>query len=173
MDSTLKLSGRYVAMGHKLTSVDGRLPMAGTFGDTMPAAEARFPQHLSGEIFGAVSSQFPHPIPHSCVLSNFTTQIIFNHQFSMQPSTSGNDFIFNHFHLRWSMVLIHYGDSDMEDSPTGHPWKVNLQSLVFRVEGQQMQALDEKAAQEFWVDGKGQEDEDIKRYQNASKCINH
>ena len=26
-----------------------------------------------------------------------------------------------------------------------------------------MQALDEKAAQEFWVDGKGQ-DEDIKRY---------
>ena len=28
------------------------------------------------------------------VLSNFTTQIIFNHQFSMQPSTSGNDFIF-------------------------------------------------------------------------------
>lgn len=56
--------GRYVAMGHKLTSVDGRLPMAGTFGDTMPAAE------------------------------------------------------------------------------------VNLQSLVFRVEGQQMQALDEKAAQD-------------------------
>ncbi|CAL1133950.1 unnamed protein product, partial [Cladocopium goreaui] len=56
--------GRYVAISQKLTSVDGRLPMAGTFGDTMPAAE------------------------------------------------------------------------------------VNLQSLVFRVEGQQMQALDERAAQD-------------------------
>ena len=32
-------TGRYVAMSQKLTSVDGRLPMAGTFGDTMPAAE--------------------------------------------------------------------------------------------------------------------------------------
>jgi hypothetical protein len=28
-----------VAISQKLTSVDGRLPMAGTFGDTMPAAE--------------------------------------------------------------------------------------------------------------------------------------
>ncbi|CAK9103602.1 unnamed protein product, partial [Durusdinium trenchii] len=56
--------GRYVAMTQTLSSVDGRLPMAGTFGDTMPAAE------------------------------------------------------------------------------------VNLQSLVFRVEGQQMQALDERAAQD-------------------------
>lgn len=53
-----------MAMSEKLESVDGRLPMAGSFRDTMPAAE------------------------------------------------------------------------------------VNLQSLVFRVEGQQMQALDEKAAQD-------------------------
>lgn len=34
-------TGRYVAISQKLTSVDGRLPMAGTFGDTMPAAEVR------------------------------------------------------------------------------------------------------------------------------------
>ncbi|CAE7637115.1 unnamed protein product, partial [Symbiodinium necroappetens] len=56
--------GRYMALGHPQASTDGRLPMAGSFGDTVPAAE------------------------------------------------------------------------------------VNLQSLAFRVEGQQMQALDERAAQD-------------------------
>lgn len=50
------------------------------------------------------------------------------------------------------------------------PWKVNLQSLVFRVEGQQMQALDEKAAQELWG-WEGTRRGSIKQYIKSIKII--
>ena len=52
-----------------------------------------------------------------------------------------------------------------------YPWKVNLQSLVFRVEGQQMQALDEKAAQELWG-WEGTRRGSIKQYIKSIKIIN-
>lgn len=41
-----------MAISQKLTSVDGRLPMAGTFGDTMPAAEVTYAATVSWGALG-------------------------------------------------------------------------------------------------------------------------